>query len=123
MKNRSFFESFRHALDGIKTVLREERNMRVHISMTVLVIMFGVLFGVTKFEMALLLSLCGAVICAELINSAIENAVNICAPVFNMYAKKAKDAAAGAVLALCIFAAAAGIVIFIPYGIKFLTTL
>ena len=31
MKNKSFSESFRHAFDGIKQVIKEERNMRIDI--------------------------------------------------------------------------------------------
>ena len=117
MKNRSFLDSLRHAFDGVKMLLREERNMRIHLVMTVLVIACAVLFGLTKTETAIVISLCAAVICAELFNTAIENAINISTAVFNMYAKRAKDAAAGAVLIISIGAAVGGLIIFVPYGI------
>lgn len=120
MKNTTFRESFRHALDGIKMILKTERNMRVHLVMTILVITCAVLFGLTNAEKAIVISLCALVICAELINTAIENAVDMNTAVFNMYAKRAKDAAAGAVLIISIGAAIAGLIIFVPYGIDFL---
>ena len=120
MKNSTFRESFRHAVDGIKTLIRQERNMRVHLVMTVLVILCAVIFGLTPAEKAIVISLCALVICAELINTAIENAVDISTAVFNMYAKRAKDCAAGAVLVVSIGAAIAGLIIFVPYGIDFL---
>ena len=119
MKNNNLISSFRHAFDGVKTLLREERNMRIHLVMTVLVIACSVLFGLTRTEKAIVISLCAAVICAELINTAIENAVDMSTAVFNMYAKKAKDMAAGAVLVLSIGASVAGLIIFVPYGIDF----
>ena len=120
MKNTTFRESFRHALDGIKMILKTERNMRVHLVMTILVITCAVLFGLTNAEKAIVISLCALVICAELINTAIENAVDMNTAVFNMYAKRAKDAAAGAVLIISIGAAIAGLIVFVPYGIDFL---
>ena len=120
MKNSTFRESFRHALDGIKRIVREEKNMRVHLVMTILVILCAVIFGLTNTEKAIVISLCALVICAELINTAIENAVDMSTAVFNMYAKRAKDAAAGAVLVISIGAAITGLIIFVPYGIDFL---
>ncbi len=120
MKNFTFRESFRHAVDGIKMLVRQEKNMRIHIAMTILVILCAVVFGLTPAEKAIVISLCALVICAELINTAIENAIDVSTAVFNMYAKRAKDAAAGAVLVVSIGAAVAGLIIFIPYGIDFL---
>ena len=120
MKNSTFRESFRHALDGIKMILKTERNMRVHLVMTILVITCAVLFGLTAAEKAIVISLCAIVIGAELINTAIENAVDMNTAVFNMYTKRAKDASAGAVLIISIGAAVAGLIIFVPYGIDFL---
>ena len=120
MKNHTLRESFRHAFDGIKMIVKTERNMKIHLVMTILVTLCAVLFGLTAAEKAIVLSLCALVICAELINTAIENAVDMSTAVFNMYAKRAKDAAAGAVLVISIGAAIAGLVIFVPYGIDFI---
>lgn len=97
--------------------------MRIHIAMTVLVICCAVIFNLTAAEKAIVIGLCALVIGAELINTAIENAVNLSTAVFNMYAKRAKDAAAGAVLVLSIGAAICGLIIFIPYGIDLLSHL
>ena len=120
MKNKTARESFRHALDGIRMIIKTERNMKVHLVMTILVIMCAVLLGLTPAEKAIVISLCAVVIFAELINTAIENTVDISTAVFNIYAKRAKDAAAGAVLVISIGAAIAGLIIFVPYGIDFI---
>lgn len=119
MKNKNLRESFRHASDGIRMIIKTERNMKIHLVMTILVILCAVLFKLTPAEKAIVISLCAIVICAELINTAIENTVDISTAVFNMYAKRAKDAAASAVLVISIGAAIAGLVIFVPYGIDF----
>ena len=120
MKNKTFRESFRHAFDGIKMIIKTERNMKIHLVMTILVILCAVLFGLTASEKAIVISLCALVICVEFINTAIENTVDMGSAVFNMYAKRAKDAAAGAVLVISIGSAVAGLVIFVPYGIDFI---
>lgn len=123
MKNKNLSGSFRHAFDGIKLLIKEERNMRIHLSMTVLVTMCSVIFGLTNAEKAIVIALCALVICAELINTAIENVIDMNTAVFNMYAKRAKDTAAGAVLILSIGSAICGLIIFLPYGIDFLKNL
>lgn len=120
MKNNSLKESFRHAFDGIKLLLIEEKNIRIHVVMTILVIAFSILLELTMTEKAIVISLCAVVIAAELINTAIENAVNLSAATFNMYAKRAKDMAAAAVLTVSIGSAIAGLIIFIPHGIEFI---
>lgn len=120
MKNHSFYDSFRHAFDGIKTLLKEERNMRIHLGMTILVIMCSVIFSLSTLKKAVVILLCALVICAELINTAIENVIDMNTAVFNMYAKRAKDLAAAAVLVLSIASAIIGLIIFVPYGIDFL---
>ena len=117
-KSHSLIESFRHAIDGFLRTVREERNMRIHCAMTVVVVACSVVLGLTALEKALLFILCGLVITAELFNTAIENAVDISAPTFNMFAKKAKDSSAAAVLIISIIAAAVGIIIFWPYGME-----
>lgn len=120
MKNKSFLQSLHHAYNGIKELLKNERNMRIHIAMTVLVVTCSIVFGLTALEKAVVISLCAIVISAELINTAIENAVNLSTAVFNMYARRAKDAAAAAVLVVSIGAAVVGLIIFVPYGLLFL---
>ncbi len=120
MKNKTYRESFRHAFEGIKLIIKEERNMKIHITMTILVILCAVLFNLTVCEKAIVISLCFITMAFELLNSAIENAVDISSPVFNMFAKRAKDISAGAVLLVSIGSAIAGLIIFVPYGIELL---
>lgn len=115
-KNKSLKESFRHAFEGLKEGLKNERNMKIHAVMTALVVICSLVFGLSCIEKAIVYSLCGTVITAELFNTAIENAVDICAPTFNMYAKRAKDTAAAAVLVISCISAVVGLIIFLPYG-------
>ncbi|MEE0866926.1 MAG: diacylglycerol kinase family protein [Clostridia bacterium] len=119
MKKQSLLQSFRHAFCGIRLSLRE-RNMRIHFACAVIAISMSVILNLRTSHKAIIIILCALVISAELINTAIENAVDLSCGVFNMYAKRAKDASAGAVLALSIGAVICGAIIFIPYLLELL---
>lgn len=106
--------SFAHAADGIIAGLKAERNMAIHFGVMTLVIVLAFLLRVSATEWCILLILFGLVLSAELINTAIEAAVNLISRETNPQAKLAKDAAAGAVLVCALIAAAAGLIILGP---------
>lgn len=110
-----FCRKFSCAFKGIGKALREEKTFRVMLVCFVLVVAAGVLLRVTLLEWAALLLCCGAVLSAEVFNTAIERVVDIASPDKNPLAEKAKDISAGAVLLMSLFAAAVGLVIFIPH--------
>ena len=122
-KNKSMGKSFSHAFDGLVCALKAERNMKVHAVMTVLVVVCAFVFRLTVTEKVIVFAMCGLVIMAELLNTALEAVVDICSPEFSALAKTAKDSAAAAVLVMSITAAVIGTVIFLPYGIELLQSL
>lgn len=108
------FKSFFYAFRGIISTVNTERNMRIHI--TCIIYMFGFLllgdfFTLTKGDWCALLIACALVLSGEVINTAIENVVDMVTKDYNEYAKKAKDAASGAVLINAIFAVIIGLVV------------
>lgn len=112
--NRRFRKSFIHAVTGVKTAILEERHMRVHITAGMIVVICGFFFKVTKIEWLFLLFSIFNVLTFEMINTAIERAVDVATEEFHPYAKKAKDVAAGAVLLASICSAVVGLIIFVP---------
>lgn len=114
-KNRDLVASLEFATTGLFTVFKEERNMRKHLVSAILVIIAGLIFRVSVVEwLFLLLSVC-LVITFEIVNSAIENVVDLASDYhFSMLAKNAKDMAAGAVLFVSGFALLTGLIIFVP---------
>src|SRR6185312_2753129 len=105
-------ESFNYAFEGIIHVLRTQRNMRIHLGIGVAVIVLALWENVEKFELIALLISITFVLIAEMINSAIEGAVDIATTAFDPMAKLAKDIAAGAVLIAAINALAVGYLVF-----------
>ncbi len=108
------FKSFGYAFSGLFYVIKTERNMRIHL--TCMIYMFSILsltdwFVLTKAEWAILILTSAVVISLEIVNTAVENAVNLANEERTLYGKIAKDAAAGAVLVSAIASVAVGLVI------------
>lgn len=76
-KNREFTASFEFALTGIITAFKEERNMRKHLVSAILVVLAGLIFRVSATEWLFLLMAVFLVIALEIVNSAIENVVDL----------------------------------------------
>ena len=80
----------------------------------ILVIIFGIILKISKIEWIICITLFGLVISMELINTAVENTVDLITKEKNEQAKNAKDVAAGAVLVSAISSAIIGVIIFLP---------
>ncbi|HFI0025111.1 TPA: diacylglycerol kinase family protein [Streptococcus suis] len=114
-KNRELIASLEFAVTGLFTAFKEERNMRKHLASAVLVVLAGLIFQVSVTEWLFLLLSISLVIAFEIVNSAIENVVDLASDYhFSMLAKNAKDMAAGAVLFVSGFALLTGLIIFVP---------
>ena len=111
---KKLLKSFKYAFDGIYTGIKEEQNMKIHITIMILVIIFGIMLKISKIEWIICIILFGFVISMELINTAIENTVDLVTKEKNEHAKIAKDVAAGAVLVSAIASAIIGLIIFVP---------
>lgn len=106
--------SFKYAIEGIVATLKKERNMFIHFLVSTLVIIAGIYVKLSVIEWVVCLLLFALVFSLELINTAIENTVDLVTLKKDKKAKFAKDAAAGAVLIAAIFASIIGIIIFLP---------
>ncbi len=114
-KNRNLSDSLEFAITGIFTAFKEERNMKKHAISAVLAVIAGLIFRVSAVEWLFLLNSIFLVITFEIINSAIENVVDLASNYhFSMLAKNAKDMAAGAVLVVSVYAFITGLIIFVP---------
>lgn len=114
MKNKKIINSFKNAFNGMIVSFKQERNMKIHISIMFLVILLGIIFKIKMVEWIICIICFALVIGGELFNTAIEITVDIAMPNFNEKAKKAKDISAGAVLVLAIASAIIGFIIFVP---------
>ncbi|MBL1228500.1 diacylglycerol kinase family protein [Enterococcus sp. BWB1-3] len=114
-KNKHFVASLEFALQGIRTVFKEERNMRTHLLAAIAAVIFGFVFKLSAGEWLWLILSIFLVFVVEIINTAFENVVDMVTDFhFHPIGKKIKDMAAGAVLITALFSMFVGLIIFLP---------
>ncbi len=107
--------SFKYALDGIWSALKEEPNLKIHCLIAILVLVLSFILQLSRIDFILIIILIGLVIALELTNTSIEAVVDSLTQEEHPGAKLAKDISAGAVLIVSLTAAVTGIIIFLPY--------
>lgn len=98
-KSQGFGNTFKNARKGFRLVVRSEMNIRVHLVIAILVLFFAYLLDFSAVEYSILLLAIAIVIVSEMLNTAIEFALD--AIYHNRYSKMvgmAKDISAGAVM-------------------------
>jgi diacylglycerol kinase (ATP) len=108
----TLLDSFNYAFEGIIHVLRTQRNLRIHFAIAIGVIAAAAALGVGRLELIVLLLAIAFVLVAEMVNSAIEGAIDVSTTSFDPNAKLAKDVAAGAVLIASVTALGVGYLVF-----------
>ncbi|QQA38086.1 diacylglycerol kinase family protein [Tuanshanicoccus lijuaniae] len=114
--NANRLSAFKAAKDGFLTLWQQEFNFRLHLLITCFVIILAIYFKLTPIEWCVILLLIGLVLTLEMINSAIENVVDlIVGTQWHTLAKRSKDIAAAAVTLSALIAIVIGMIIFIPH--------
>jgi diacylglycerol kinase (ATP) len=107
--------SFGFAFEGVLHALKYDQNLRIHFFAAFLVILASLFFRVNPFEMGILRVMILLVIVTEMINTAIENMVDLITKEYHVEAKIAKDVSSGMVLVTVVGSVIVGILIFLPH--------
>jgi diacylglycerol kinase (ATP) len=111
---RKFIKSFKFAKAGAEHALKTQRNLWIHFCVGLAVLGFAVWIKVTLLELGILVLAIFGVIVAEMINTSIEELVNILSPGHRVEAALAKNVAAAAVLLAAAGAIVVGAIVFLP---------
>ncbi|WP_339912136.1 diacylglycerol kinase family protein [Symmachiella dynata] len=114
MKRTPLRQSFVHAFSGMWQAWRHERNLRIHVVVTVTVCGLAGWLQISLRDWAVLVLTIALVTSAELFNTSLEAIVDLVSPERHELAKTAKDVAAAAVLVLAIAAVIVGLLILGP---------
>ena len=106
--------AFSNAFAGLKHFFVHESNGRIQLVAGVIVAVCGSLLHISKHEWVAVLLCTGAVLSAEMMNSALEKLCNHVHPSFHLHIKIVKDVAAAAVLFISFISAVIGAIIFLP---------
>lgn len=106
-----FFHSINAALEGIVHTLRAERNMRIHFLIGFFVLIAGVYLNLDAIEFILLCFAVTFVLVAEMVNTAVEHAMDLISKELHPVAKIVKDVSAGAVFVSAVNATIVGYIL------------
>lgn len=112
-KSQGFNNTFKNARKGFRLVFKSEMNIRVHLIIAFLVLTAGYFFGFNATEYCILLIAIAMVIVSEMLNTAIEFALD--SIYHNRYSKMvgmAKDISAGAVMVASVVSVIIGLILF-----------
>ena len=111
-KNKGFFSSLKNSLNGIKSAIKSERNLKIQLVIAVIVLILTIILKIELLKVMFVYISIFLVIVCELLNTAIEKTVDLVTEEYNEKAKLAKDIAAGAVLISAINSVVIGIIVF-----------
>ena len=107
-------QSFKFAFNGLKIMIQEEHNARIHLFSAICVAIAGLWLKISVTGWIALVLVIGFVITLEIINSTIENVADFISPEKHETIKKIKDLSAAGVLIGSITAFITGILVFLP---------
>lgn len=107
--------SFGHAIRGIFHILRTEQNLQIHVIVAIIVIALSFYLKIGTLDLVAVLLAIGLVLTAEVINTVIEDLIDLIHPGQHPMVGRIKDALAGAVLIAAVIAATVGLLVFLPY--------
>ncbi|MBI2744335.1 MAG: diacylglycerol kinase family protein [Burkholderiales bacterium] len=107
--------SFRYALAGLRTLLLTQHNAWLHAAATVVVVVAGLVLGLSRTEWCWLVLAMTLVWMAEALNTALEFLADAVTQEFHPLILQAKDVAAAAVLIAAIGALVIGLLVFGPH--------
>ncbi len=110
---KGLLRSFGHALAGIAWALSSQRNLRIHAVATVAVVVMGMVANIAAWEWCAVLFCVALVWGTELLNSALEVLCDRVTTQEDPHIRRAKDAAAGAVLICAIISVVVAAIVFL----------
>lgn len=124
MKNKNyqsenFFKSQGYSRNGIKLILKNERNFRIHLLFAFVVVLTGFFFKISYQDWIAISLVISMVLISETMNSAIEALCDTVSMEYKVNVKYAKDVSAGAVLMSAFVSVVTGVIVFLPYIIEF----
>lgn len=112
--HRTFFTSLVNAWDGLSYALKSQRNLRIHIVAGITAVVAAVAMDFSRVEVVLVVLAACLVILGEMLNTALEFALNLLEARHHPVVRAAKDLAAGGVLAAVAGSILVGILLFGP---------
>ena len=108
------FKKFDYAFNGLRLAVTNHTSFITHIIIGFIICFLSIIFKISATELMFVLSAIFFVLISELINTAIEESINMFTNEFHRGAMISKDSAAAAVLLASLYATLIGIIVFGP---------
>lgn len=112
---RRIHKSVINSITGLRTSYLEEQSLIIHTIMSAIIISLGIYFKISRYDWLFSMILMSLVLCAELLNTAIEANVDLATKKIHPLAKEAKDAGSATTFMMSIIAFIGELIIFYPY--------
>lgn len=109
--------TFKYSWQGLVYAYKNEQSMWIHAIGTIFTIVLGFIFHLKLTEWAIVFIALGVILASELINTAIEAAVDLCTLEIHPLAKIAKDCGSAATFVLTLVSIVICLFVFVPYFI------
>lgn len=117
---RSWPRKFSDALRGLLVAVKDQNSFTVHFFCAAAVIALAAVFRVSQTEWCLLTLCIAIVLAAELLNTGLEAIAKALRHGYDPHLRDALDMGSAAVLAVAVGAVIIGVLIFLPYILRFL---
>ena len=107
--------AFRCAARGVAYAFATQRNLKIQLTVAVLA---GIVLGISRADWLAIVLAIMVVAVAEVVNTAVESAVDLASPQWHDLARAAKDAGAGAVLVASVGSVVVGLIVLFPYIVQ-----
>ncbi len=112
---KRFFKSIKYSLSGLYYAYRYEQSLWIHGFVSIFAIAMGIIFKIKLSEWAIIFIALGCILALELINTAIEAAVDLTTTEIHPLAKIAKDCGSAASFVMSIVSVVISLFVFGPY--------
>lgn len=113
-RRKQFVNSLSHAFEGFRYLYQTQNNFRIHLIITIAIIVLSVIMRISLIEWGLIILTMALVWITESFNTVYERLFDLIDPTINPIIKIGKDVSAAAVLISAIVSIIIGILIFVP---------
>jgi diacylglycerol kinase len=119
MRSKNFWISLGHALAGLIFLLKSQRNSKIHLAASIIVLAASVLLRITITNWIFIIIAISLVWIAEAFNTALESFFDLVQPEEHHLVKIGKDTSAAAVLLAALASVLIGLLVLGPPLLRF----
>lgn len=111
---KRIIKSFENSFNGLREAYTTEQSLLIHLTVSIIAIILCIVLKATKLEWIIMIFMLSTILTVELLNTAIENVVDLVTTEYHPLAKVAKDTGSAAEFVIVMTSILISLSIFIP---------